>query len=139
MAYNQFANPFDNPFGLPPDAMQRMSGGIPTYGVSPQKVEIPQMGQTEPMQELQQPLAKEITKDVPAEQSKSVGQMGAAGVLAASTLLGKLMEGKALRDKAMRERKAEAAKTSAKATMDTLSMQQKGTADPLTQLVAAYR
>jgi hypothetical protein len=69
----------------------------------------------------------------------SMGQVGSAGIQAASTLLGKLMEAKATREKGLRERKSEAAKTVAKSTQDALQSQMAGVANPLTNLIGAYK
>jgi hypothetical protein len=68
-----------------------------------------------------------------------MGQVGSAGIQAASTLLGKLMEAKATREKGLRERKSEAAKTVAKSTQDALQSQMAGVANPLTNLIGAYK
>lgn len=71
--------------------------------------------------------------------AKNKGELGKAGILAASTLLGKLMEAKAMREKLMRERKSESEKQVAQSTQEMLKQQQAGIQNPLTQLIGAYR
>ena len=142
------ANPFANPFGLSPDAMQRMEGGMPTYSAAERPVDISGLN----LSLLKEPEKPQYSLGADVDLKKSLaanpevstestggGDVAKAGITGATTLIAKLLEAKALREKALRERKAEAAKTTAKATQQALQEQQSGTINPLTGLIGAYR
>lgn len=142
-----FSNPFGNPFGLSPDAMQRMDGGVPMYGAAPQQ-QAPlstfdpkkySLGADTDFSKPVEPTAKAAEATETPMTGSQKGAVASAGIQAATTLIGKLMEAKAQREKLLRERKAKAAETTAKSTQRALEEQQAGTLNPLTGLIGAYR
>jgi hypothetical protein len=127
-----------NPFGL---EVEKTQSQMPTMGSFIEGLK--QQPEVQPAQSVMaQPAMPEAQKPaapVTVEDAKGKAELGKAGVMAATTLLGKLLEAKAAREKAMRERKSEAATTVAKGTQEVLQEQQASTANPLTQLIGAYR
>lgn len=131
-----------SPFGLgslvgdlkKEDLQSSLYAGAPE--AQPESLQMPEFGS-----QLNQPAASpSLMADKGVESSgTSMGQMGVAGIKAASTVLGKLMEAKAAREKGLRDRKAEAGKQVALSTQRALEAQQAGTSAPLASLIGSYR
>lgn len=125
------------------DDMKKEDLQSPLYGQQMQQVSSEQLKMPEFGSGLQpkQPslMAGGASESASSGLTQSQATMGKAGIDAAATLLGSLMKAKAEREKGLRERKAEGAKTVAESTQRALQSQMAATANPLANLIGAYR
>ena len=113
--------------------------GLPEEQQMGQGLMMPSFGASKPAAPPSLGVDTNLASEMKPEPSASMGEMGKAGVQGAAVLLDNLMKARALREKALRERKSEGAKSVAESTQKALSQQLEGSANPLTQLIAAYR